>query len=732
VKEEIDQLCRSGLLCIMNRNFIITSIQNDLHLKYHSVLETINLLGNGATIPFIARYRKEKTGGLDEIEIRSIFDKYDYYFELEKRKDSILKIIKEQGLLTETLEKKIRECISKTKLEDIYLPYKPKKRTRATAAKEKGLEPLAKIIYSQEPLSEPKNEIIRKFVDPEKGVASAEEALQGALDIIAEWISLEEYLRGWIRDNIQKKGILFVKAKPKSRGKKTKYFDYYDVRENLASIPSHRLLAIRRGTSENILSWKIEIDDTHIIDFMQRMIIKNKNAPFYPELSEAVRDSFRRLIFPSIEKEAFQQKLEASEKEAIRVFSKNLKNLLLAPPAGSRIIMGIDPGYRTGCKIAVINNNGDLLEYSTIYPFEGKNKRDESITIISQLANKYNVELIAIGNGTASRETDDIVRESLEQNELSTSSIVISEAGASVYSASKIAIEEFPDLDVTIRGAVSIGRRLQDPLAELVKIDPKSIGVGQYHHDVNQKELRKSLDYVVESCVNFVGVELNTASVSLLSYVSGINKGIAENIVSYRSEKGNFQNRDELLQIDKLGPKSFEQCAGFLRIRGSKNPLDNSGIHPETYSIVEQMAADSDVPVKMLLHNKNILAKIDLNNYITSDFGLPTLKDIIKELKKPGLDPRKEFKNVQFSKQVNNLKDLNQGLLLTGTVTNVTNFGAFVDIGVHQDGLIHISKLSSRFVSDPYDIVSVGDIVRVKVLSVDIPLKRISLQRLEE
>lgn len=716
----------------MNRNFIITSIAKDLGIKQHSVQGTVYLLEGGATIPFIARYRKERTNGLDETEIRSIFDKYDYYFELEKRKDTILKTIEAQGKLTKDLEKKITECVDKTKLEDIYLPYKPKKRTRATIAQEKGLEPLARLIYLQEPLPASRDEVLQVYVNPEKGVQSTDEALAGALDIIAEWISDEEYLRGWIRDTVKKKGILHARAKPKWREKQSKYLQYYDFREDLALIPSHRLLAIRRGSSENVLSWKIDIDDSHIIDFIKRMTIKNQNAPFVKEIGAAVEDSFRRLIFPSIEKEAFHLKLEESEKEAIRVFSKNLKNLLLTSPAGSRVVMGIDPGYRTGCKIALINKNGDLLEHSTIYPFKGKSKRDESVMVISELVKKHNVELIAIGNGTASRETDDIVRESIQEYKLPAHALVISEAGASVYSASIIAKEEFPDLDVTVRGAISIGRRLQDPLAELVKIDPKSIGVGQYQHDVNQKELKRSLDYTVESCVNYVGVELNTASIALLSYVSGINKGIAENIVMYRSQNGHFKNRNELMQVDKLGPRTFEQCAGFLRIRDSDNPLDNSGIHPETYTIVEQMAVDADIPVGKLVRNKEVLSKIDLHKYVTGQFGLPTLKDIIKELKKPGLDPRKEFSSVQFSSRINSLEDLQEGLILTGTVTNVTNFGAFVDIGVHQDGLIHISKLSTRFVRDPYDIVSVGDIVRVKVLGVDIPLKRISLERMEE
>ena len=716
----------------MNREFIISSIVKDLGIKYRSVQGTVDLLENGATIPFIARYRKEKTAGLDETKIRSIFDKYDYYFELEKRKDTILKTIDAQGKLTKELEKKIAECIDKTKLEDIYLPYKPKKRTRATVAKEKGLEPLANIIYSQEPLPAPREELLNEYINPDKGVHTAEEALQGALDIIAEWISDEEYLRGWIRDTIKKKGMLYAKARPKWKEKKTKYMQYYDFKEKLTSIPSHRLLAIRRGTKENVLSWKIDADDTHIIDFMQRSIINNENAPFKKELADTVQDSFRRLIYPSMGKEAFHHKLEESEKEAIRVFSKNLKNLLLSSPAGSRVIMGIDPGFRTGCKIAVIDKNGDMLEYSTIYPFEGKNKRDKALKVIADLVKKYDVELIAIGNGTASRETEDIVRESINEYSLTAEALLISEAGASVYSASKIAIREFPDLDVTVRGAVSIGRRLQDPLAELVKIDPKSIGVGQYQHDVNQKELKRSLDFTVESCVNFVGVELNTASTALLSYVSGINKGIAENIALYRSRNGYFKNRNELLQVEKLGPRAFEQCAGFLRIRKSENPLDNSGIHPETYVLVEQMAADTGTRVEKLIRNNEVLSKIDLHKYVTDEFGLPTLKDIIKELKKPGLDPRKEFTSVQFSSRINSLEDLSEGLILNGTITNVTNFGAFVDIGVHQDGLIHISKLSSRFVRDPYDIVSVGDPVMVKVLSVDIPLKRISLARIED
>jgi uncharacterized protein len=531
-----------------------------------------------------------------------------------------------------------------------------------------------------------------------------------------------------VRNNVAKRGRISSKAKKDWIGKHSKFQDYYDFSELIQKSPSHRMLAIRRGSSEDVLTWNIEVDEEHLIGLIESNVIKRNDFLFNKELECVVKDSFKRLIFPSIEKEIFNLKMDEAEKEAIKVFSKNLRNLLLSPPSGGRSIMGIDPGFRSGCKVAVIDQKGDFMKYYAIYPHEPQNKKDEAERTLLALIEQYKVELISIGNGTASKETDIFVRDVIKKHNLKVRSVVVSEAGASVYSASPNAIREFPDLDVTVRGAISIARRLQDPLAELVKIDPKSIGVGQYQHDIDQKELKRFLDMTVESCVNYVGVELNTASVELLSYVSGIGRAIAENIVLYRSEQGSFKSRKELNKVSKLGPRTFEQCAGFLRIRGSSNPLDNSAIHPETYHIVEKMANDRKVSLDQIIGNENLISSINIEKYVTEEFGIPTLTDILDELKKPGIDPRKEFKSVEFSAKINNLEDLKKEMILEGNITNVTNFGAFVDIGVHQDGLIHISKLSDSFVKDPNDIVSVGDTVTVKVLDVDVALKRISLQ----
>ena len=715
----------------MSTQFIISNIAKDLGLNDLSVKNTVELFEDGATIPFIARYRKEKTHGLDETDIRSISEKLEYYIELEKRKETILKTIEGQDKLTAGLKQKILGCTDKNMLEDMYLPFKPRKRTRATIAKEKGLGPLADLIYLQHNITGTKKSIISKYIDPKKGVQTYEDALTGALDIIAEKISNNEFIRRLVRNNVQKRGRICSKAKKDWIEKHSKFQDYYEFSELIQRSPSHRMLAIRRGSSEDVLTWKIEVDEEHIIGLIESKVVKSNDFLFNKELKVAVKDSFKRLIFPSIEKEVFNLKMEGAEKEAIKVFSKNLGNLLISPPAGGRIIMGIDPGYRTGCKVAVIDQKGDFKKFNTIYPHEPQKREDEADRILLDLIEQYEVELISIGNGTASKETDIFVRDVINRHNLNVGSVVVSEAGASVYSASENAIKEFPDLDVTIRGAISIARRLQDPLAELVKIDPKSIGVGQYQHDIDQKELKRFLDMTVESCVNYVGVELNTASVELLSYVSGIKRAIAGNIVRYRSEQGLFKSRKELNRVYKLGPRTFEQCAGFLRIRGSSNPLDNSAIHPETYHIVEKMANDRKVSLDQIIGNEKLISLINIEKYVTEDFGIPTLTDILDELKKPGIDPRKEFKSVEFSAEINDLEDLTEDMILEGNVTNVTNFGAFVDIGVHQDGLIHISKLSNSFVKDPNDIVSVGDTVTVKVLDVDVALKRISLEMMD-
>jgi protein Tex len=710
---------------------ILENIIKDLKLSKLSVKNTVELLDNGATIPFISRYRKEKTGGLNEIEIKNISLKFNYYKELESRKKIILKTIKEQDKLTKELEEKIISCNDKQALEDLYLPYKPKKTTRASKAKEQGLEPLANIIWEQKNTTQSIDDILSKFINKEKGVETKEQALKGALDIIAEKISEILSIIRFTRDFMTKNGMLVSKAKKDWKDKKTKFEMYYDFSEKLNKSASHRVLAVRRGTKEGILSWKIKIDDEKIINYIKFKIIKNKNSIFLELLDTAIGDSYKRLIFPSLEAEVFGNKIKQAEEDSIKVFSKNLNKLLLAPPVPEKIIIGIDPGFRTGCKVIVINKNGDFKENNTIYPTFSESKVKEAEKIILNLIDKYKVDLISIGNGTASRETAEFINDLLVKNNLKIFVEIVSEAGASVYSASDIAIKEFPSLDVTVRGAISIARRLQDPLSELVKIDPKAIGVGQYQHDINQVELKNSLDFVVESCVNYVGVDLNTASCALLSYVSGIGPKLAKNIVEYKMTNGSFLSRKELLKVPKLGKKVFEQSAGFLKIRNSNNSLDNSSIHPESYCIVKNMAKDLNVKINELIGNIQLISSIDIEKYITETIGKLTLTDIISELKKPGVDPREEFVGLEFDTNINTIDDLSINLELKGKVTNVTNFGAFVDIGVHQDGLVHISQLSDSFVKDPNEIVSVGDIVKVKVLDVDKELKRISLKKIQ-
>lgn len=710
----------------MANDMIIGNIAGDVHLSVSSVVNTVSLLEEGATVPFISRYRKEKTGSLDEVQVRAIEDKLKYYTELEKRKETILKSVSEQGKLTPELESKISACREKELLEDLYLPYKPKKRTRATIAREKGLEPLAEIILRQETVSGSKSEIGAKFVDPGKGVETTEQAFEGARDIVAERIADDAQIREKLRDFIWDTGKLCSKVMKDWAGKETKFKMYYDYSEPVKTLPSHRTLAIRRGADEEVISWKIAVDDVMGAALVQDMAARNKKSIFHDELCLAACDSYKRLLFPSLEIAVFFKAIQIAETEAIKVFSKNLKNLLLAPPAGNKVIMGVDPGFRTGCKVAVIDTNGNFKEYKAIFPHEN-NRRDDAENTVMDFIRRHKVELISVGNGTASKETSSFISAVLKKNGVAVPVFVASEAGASVYSASELAGKEFPDLDVTVRGAISIARRVQDPLAELVKIDPKSIGVGQYQHDVNQSGLKDSLDSTVESCVNFVGAELNTSSAELLSYVSGIGKAVAGNITRYRAERGAFRNKAELLQVPKLGEKIFEQCAGFLRIARGDNPLDNSAIHPERYAIVEKMACDLGAGIGQLIGNEALIGKIKPSDYVTDSIGMPTLLDILNELKKPGVDPRKEFKSVAFSAEINKLEDLKADMVLDGVVTNVANFGAFVDIGVHQDGLVHISKLSSKFVKDPHDVVSVGDHVKVKVLAVDCTLKRIGL-----
>ena len=714
----------------MDLDFITKTITEDLSIPEIRVRNTISLLNDAATIHFIARYRKEKTQNLDETQIRNIADKLGYYSELEKRKETILKTIQQQDKLTPQLEQEIKQCRQKQKLEDLYLPYKPKKRTKATIAKEKGLEPLADIILLQWTKQGQKEKIVDEYINPQKKVTCFEDAIAGAIDIVAEKICENALIREYLRGLALSEGKLTSKAQKKWAEVKSKYHTYYKFSEPIKEIPSHRILAVRRGTKEKILSWKIELDEDRAINLMETKLIKNKTALFFQELQLAIRQSYKNLLSSSIETEIFLLKIADAEKEAINVFSKNLRNLLLSAPAGHKIIMGLDPGFRTGCKLAIINTNGDFKEHNTIFPHPPNDKKEKAENLLTKSINKYSIELIAIGNGTASKETKLFVNEVIKNHNLSCRSIIVSEAGASVYSASDTAKAEFPKLDVTVRGAISIARRLQDPLSELVKIDPKSIGVGQYQHDVNQTELKESLDFIVSSCVNLVGVDLNTASGQLLSYVSGIGKSIAASIIKHRSQHGSFSNKTELLRVTKLADKVFEQCAGFLRIPDAENPLDNSAIHPESYPIVEKMAQDFNLKVSQLIGKEEIISRIDASLYITKDRGLPTLNDILKELKKPGLDPREDFSSIEHSCEINQIQDLNTEMILEGAVTNVTNFGAFVDIGVHRDGLIHISRLSENFVKNPHDIISVGQRVKVKIISVDKELERINLELL--
>ncbi|MCK4994258.1 MAG: RNA-binding transcriptional accessory protein [Candidatus Omnitrophica bacterium] len=713
----------------MDNESIIEHISIELNQKIFSVKNTVELLDAGSTIPFISRYRKEKTGGVNEIVIRSISERWDYYKELEKRKETILKTIAEQEKLTPQLQQQIVACLDKNKLEDIYLPYKPKKRTRAMIAKEKGLTPLAEIMLKQDGQNQTKEQVVSPYINPEKQVPTYEDAVKGAVDIIAEKIADDSFIRGWVRKQVWEKGLLQSNAKKQWMEKESKFQNYYNFSELLKKAPSHRVLAIRRGAQEGVLNWKIEIEKDMFVDFIKGRVIKNPKCLFVDELGSAAADSFQRLVFLQVEREVLVLKLEEAEKEAINVFTDNLHKLLLAAPAGNKVIMGIDPGFRTGCKVVVIDANGDFKEFTAIYPHE-KNRKTQAEEVIRGFIKKYQVELIAIGNGTASKESDIFIRKLIKEHKFKLNSVVVSEAGASVYSASEAAAREFPDADVTVRGAISIARRLQDPLAELVKIDPKSIGVGQYQHDVNQYALKKALDQTVESCVNYVGVELNRASYELLSFVSGIGPSVAKNIIKFRREQGAFKNRKELLKVEKLGAKVFEQSAGFLRIGENAYPLDNSAIHPEAYPVVEKMARDYNVSLKEIIGDEKLIDTIDITKYVTEDFGIPTLEDILEELKKPGRDPRKEFKSIVFSDSINTMEDLFVGLTLEGVVTNVTNFGAFVDIGVHQDGLIHISQLSDRFVRNPQEIVSVGDEVKVEVLKIEILLKRIALKRI--
>lgn len=693
-----------------------------LKLPEHRVSNTLKLLLGGATIPFISRYRKEATGGLDEVQIGEIQANYDKLTELAKRKETILSTIGEQGKLTDELRSRISGCWNPTELEDIYLPYKPKRKTRAEAARQKGLEPLAMLIMLQR-----ENNLtakVRSFVKGE--VENEEEALKGARDIIAEQVSENEGARNTVRNAFAREAVITAKV---VKGKETeenaaKYRDYFDFSEPLKKCTSHRLLAIRRGESEGILKVSISPDDTGCTEKLERKYVKGNNE-CARQVAEAVADAYKRLIKPGIETEFAAASKEKADEEAIRVFAGNLRQLLLAPPLGQKRVLGIDPGYRTGCKVVCLDAQGTLLHNEAIYPHPPKSEYQQAARKLTKLVEQYKIEAIAIGNGTASRETEQFVTSLRFDREIQV--FVVSEDGASIYSASKLAREEFPDYDVTVRGAVSIGRRLMDPLAELVKIDPKSIGVGQYQHDVDQTKLKASLDQTVESCVNLVGINVNTASKHLLTYVSGLGPALAKNIVDYRTENGPFQSRKELLKVPRMGAKAFEQCAGFLRIPHAKNPLDNSAVHPESYPIVEQMAKDMNCSVTDLIKDKTLRSRIKVENYISDTVGLPTLNDIMQELDKPGRDPRQKIQAFEFDRNVRTIDDLTEGMELPGIVTNITNFGCFVDIGIKENGLVHISQLADHFVSDPTTVVSIHQHVHVKVLGIDRERKRIQL-----
>ena len=698
-------------------------IAAELRLPAHRIANTLKLLQGGATIPFISRYRKEATGGLDEVQIGDIQTRYEKLCELSKRKETVLSTIEEQGKLTPELKARISACWNTTELEDIYLPFKPKRKTRAEAARAKGLEPLALLLMMQK-----ENNLaakVRNFVKGE--VKDEEDALKGARDILAEQISEDERSRNLMRNQFQRQALIqskVVKGKEAEEAS-AKYRDYFDFCEPLKKCSSHRLLALRRGESEGVLKVNIFPEDEDMCnERLQRLFVRANNECAH-QVEEALTDAYKRLLKPAIETEFAALSKEKADEEAIRVFAENLRQLLLAPPLGQKRVMGIDPGFRTGCKVVCLDAQGTLLHNEAIYPHPPKSEYAQAARKIVKLVEQYKIEAIAIGNGTASRETEQFVTSQRYDREVQV--FVVSEDGASIYSASKTAREEFPDYDVTVRGAVSIGRRLMDPLAELVKINAKSIGVGQYQHDVDQTKLKASLDQTVESCVNLVGVNVNTASKHLLTYVSGLGPTLAQNIVDYRTENGPFESRRQLLKVPRMGAKAYEQCAGFLRIPQAKNPLDNSAVHPESYPIVEQMAKDLNCTVADLIKDKELRSKIDLKKYVTDTVGLPTLTDILQELDKPGRDPRQKIQVFEFDKNVRTLDDLQEGMELPGIVTNITNFGCFVDIGIKENGLVHVSQLADRFVSNPADVVRIHQHVRVKVMSIDHERKRIQL-----
>jgi len=703
---------------------VLLHIAQTLIVPIRGLVAVIELLDDGGTVPFIARYRKEATGNLDEVQILNIEEKLAYFRELAERRETIFASIAEQGKLTDELAARIEAALDKSELEDLYLPYKPKRRTKATIAREKGLEPLAQYLWAQQRAAQPLASFAAGFVNAELGVAAVEEALEGARHIVAEWISEDADLRKALRQLVFDEGVIVSRKAMDAVDEQEKFKMYYEYKEPVKSIPSHRMLAIRRGEGEDVLYFLIDVELERAIAIMKRHLLRQP-GDWTPQLELAIDDAWKRLLNSSIQGEIRLELKRRSDTEAIKVFRDNLYNLLLAPPAGPISVLGIDPGLRTGCKIAVVDETGKLLAHDVIYLHTSKHGNAEAAPKLEALLRKHNVRAIAIGNGTASRETDAFVREFLREKGIENIfSVTVSESGASVYSASAVARLEFPDLDLTVRGAISIARRLQDPLSELVKVDPKSIGVGQYQHDVDQRQLQESLESTIESCVNKVGVDLNTSSWTLLRFVAGITERTALNIVSYRNEKGSFRSRTQVLEVAGIGPKTFEQAAGFLRIRNGDNPLDMTAVHPESYPVVEQIASLLHTSIEQLIQQPQLLEQVDRSRLTAGAF---TVNDILAELRKPGRDPRDKFVAPSFREEVRELADVQVGMVLEGVVTNVTKFGAFVDIGVHQDGLVHISELSNRFIKEPSEAVKTGQIVKVKVLSVDAKAKRIAL-----
>ena len=698
----------------------VTFVTQKSGFESRYIKNLLGLLDEGATIPFISRYRKEMTGSMDEVQVGQVREIYEQFKELEKRKKTVLENIEQQEKLTPELRRQIEHCTDLRELEDIYLPYKPKKQTRASKAKAKGLEPLAAMLMKQD--NGDVWDKAARFV--KNDVENEEEALQGARDIIAEWVSENDRARNTVRRSFDRMAVVKAKVVKGKEEEGEKFTDYFDYSEPLRRIPSHRMLAIRRGEAEGILKVAIEIPEEETIESLERIFVKGRNESA-EQVTMAVKDGYKRLLLSSIETEYLQSGKQKADEKAIKVFAENLRQLLLAPPLGNRRVLGIDPGFRTGCKVVCLDETGNLVHNETIYPHPPQNEVKQAANKITNLVNSYRIEAIAIGNGTAGRETERFIQSLRYDRDIQV--FVVSESGASIYSASKIARDEFPQYDVTVRGAVSIGRRLMDPLAELVKIDPKSIGVGQYQHDVDQSKLKESLDRVVESCVNRVGVNVNTASKYLLTYVSGLGPTLAENVVTYIKENGAFRSRSELKKVKRMGEKAFEQCAGFLRIEGAENPLDNSSVHPESYAVAERMAKDLGISLKSLIGNEEACNKIELSRYVNDRIGLPTLKDIVDELKKPGRDPRSVAKVFSFADNIHTIDDLEIGMVVPGIVTNLTNFGAFVDIGVKQDGLVHISEIADKYISNPADVLSLNQHVSVKIVQVDKVRKRIGL-----